>query len=81
MFFQVDIVAVVVVAVVAVVVVVKALIAQHQRVLTGKLNVRVMTKALRSVIIIKFSIKIRVGTSFLQKYKFDFDAIYSVYTE
>jgi len=69
MFFQVDIVAVVavvaivavavvvvavVVAAVAVVVVVKALIAQHQRVLTRKLNVRVMTKALRSVIIINF---------------------------
>jgi len=26
-------------------------------------------------------IKIQVGTSFLRKYKFYFDAIYSVYTE
>jgi len=39
------------------------------------------SKAMRSVIIIKFLIKIQVGTSFLQKYKFNFDAIYSVSTE
>jgi len=38
-------------------------------------------KAMRSVIIIAFSIKIQVGMSFSQKYKFDFDAIYYVYTE
>jgi len=42
---------------------------------------RFLIKALSSVIMIKFSIKIQVGMSFLQKYKFDFDAIYSVYME
>jgi len=39
------------------------------------------TKALRSIIVIKFSIKIWIGMSFLQKYKFNFDTIYSVHTE
>ena len=42
---------------------------------------RFLIKALSSVIMIKFSIKIQVGMSFLQKYKFDFDAIYYVYME
>jgi len=38
-------------------------------------------KAMRSIIVIKFSIKIRAPTSFSPKYKFDFDAIYSIYME
>jgi len=38
-------------------------------------------KALSSVIVMEFLIEILVGANFSRKYKFNFDAMYSVYTE
>jgi len=40
------------------------------------LGTMVLSKALSSKLVIEFSIKIQVGTSFLQKYKFDSYAIF-----